>query len=161
MSDADWSDPESTYYTDTSLLDAAANTEPENTTKQTNSEAQTLKNTGQTTASQDRYNNSECDNNETKCTTAKPNQIGPAAKQSVFTPAEDSEKDYDSDDSTLDATFKPNKKDINSSDSENQTLSNQSERESESDEDSIPLSELIKNSLRDKGWKRKGKKSEA
>ena len=43
---------------------------------------------------------------------------------------EDSEKDYNSDDSALDETFKPKKKDVNSSDSDDQSLSNNSDNES-------------------------------
>ena len=70
---------------------------------------------------------------------------------------EDSEKDYNSDDSTLDETFKPKKKDANFSDSNDQSLSNNSDNKSEEDLDSIPLSLQIKNETRDKGWKLKGK----
>ena len=63
------------------------------------------------------------------------------------------DKDYDSDDSAKDVTYKPSKKDINTSDSEAQSMS-----DDESEEDSLPLSLLIQKCVRNKGWKRKGKK---
>ena len=44
-----------------------------------------------------------------------------------------SEKDYNSNDSTLDETFKPKKKDVNFSDSHDQSLSNNSDNKSEED----------------------------
>ena len=100
-------------------------------------------------ASQDKSDKNQCNKLKTKDTPARKNDNCSAPAVTQVTPTEfmveeDSEKDYNSDDSTLDETFKPKKKDVNFSDSDDQSLSNNSDNESE-DSDSIPLSELIKN----------------